>query len=109
MVSNKSAKGVLPAMARKDKEYVQYHFFSDALPRHPHLDVQFMGHYANRLDVSTIAREYDVALLPQIDDPTQVMALKGIRDESGLVQKSGKRSLVMFNYQIQMPAGRRPG
>ncbi len=26
----------------------------------------------------------------------------------GLVQKSGKRSLVMFNYQIQMPAGRRP-
>ena len=82
MVSNKSVKGVLPAIARKGKEYMQYHFFSDALPRHPHLDVQFMGHYANRLDVSTIAREYDVVLLPRIDDPTQVMALKGIRDES---------------------------
>lgn len=78
MVCNKSARSVNPASTRK----THYHFFMDALPRHPHLDVRFIGHYANRLDVSMIAREYDVVLLPRVDDPTQVMALKGIRDES---------------------------
>lgn len=78
MVCNKSAKIVNPASTRK----MVYHFFMDALPRHPHLDVQFIGHYANRLDVSRIAREYDVVLLPKVDDPAQVMALKGIRGES---------------------------
>ena len=78
MVGNRSAKSVNPAGSRK----MVYHFFRDALPRHSRLDIRFIGHYANRLDVGMIAREYDVVLLPQIDDPTQVMALKGIRDES---------------------------
>lgn len=78
MVGNKSARSVNLA----DSRSTIHHFFRDALPRHPHLDVQFIGHYANRLDAGMIAREYDVVLLPQIDDPTQVMALKGIRDES---------------------------
>ena len=78
MVCNKSVMSVNPTVSIK----TLYYFFRDALPRHSRLDVRFIGHYANRLDVGMIAREYDVVLLPQIDDPTQVMALKGIRDES---------------------------
>lgn len=61
---------------------VFYHFFMEALPRHKHLDVSFIGHYANRLDVDKIARDYDVVLLPQINEMSTVIALKGIKDKA---------------------------
>ena len=61
---------------------VFYHFYMEALPRHKNLDVSFIGHYANRLDVDKIARDYDVVLLPQINEMSTVIALKGIKDKT---------------------------
>lgn len=61
-----------------------YHFYMEALPRHKNLDVNFIGHYANRLDVDKIVRDHDVVLvLPHLDKIlTTVIALKGIKDKT---------------------------
>lgn len=74
MVCNKSSRSVNPTDPRRN----YYHFFMDALPRHKHLDINFIGHYANRLNVAEIVRDHDLVLLPKLDDPSQTMALKGI-------------------------------
>lgn len=86
MVCNRSAKSVNSLEPMK----IYYHFFMDALPRHRRLDIDFIGHYANRLDVVRIVRDHDVVLLPQLDDPSQALALRGISDHDiPVIAKSG--------------------
>ncbi len=56
-----------------------YHFFVDALKRHPKMDVDYYLHLGNRLDVRDIVKNHDVILLPRINAAC-ACALKGITD-----------------------------
>lgn len=75
MVYNRSSRNADPDIQKTTR----YHFFMKALPRHPHLDIDFISHYANRLNVKNIVREHDCVLLPDIDLSAK-LALKGITD-----------------------------